>query len=106
MNILLISIMIFISVASLVRGIMIEDDLNDSQFFYSFWLIFIFNVFVMTYFRQTSEEPYLRHDYKIHFHNKKAKTVDNYADAMEIWFSSNKDSLKFIEVLDHKKGFG
>lgn len=59
----------------------------------------------MTYFKQTSEEPYLRHDYKIHFHNKKSITVDNYLDAMQIWSSSNKESTKYIEVLDHKKGF-
>ena len=51
------------------------------------------------FFRQTSEEPYLRHRYKVVFKNKKAQIFDNYQDTFQTWYQ-NPDQVNFIEVLD------
>jgi hypothetical protein len=59
-------------------------------------------------FTQTSDEPYLRHDYKIHFINKKTRTFDNYQDVLQTWFQTPSELLDYVEVLDHRekaKGF-
>ena len=49
------------------------------------------------FFRQTSEEPYLRHRYKVVFKNKKAQVFDNYQDTLQAW---DPKQANFIEVLD------
>jgi hypothetical protein len=54
-------------------------------------------------FTQTSHEPYIRHDYKIHFKNKKSKIFDNYQDAMMTWFQTESQFLDYVEVLDKKQ---
>lgn len=51
------------------------------------------------YFTQTSDEPYLRHRYKIVYKNKKAQIFDNYQDVLRAWFSNSINS-NYIEVLD------
>lgn len=50
-------------------------------------------------FKQTSDEPYVRHNYKIVFKNKKAQVFDNYQDAIQTWYN-NPDQGNYIEVLD------
>ena len=55
------------------------------------------------YFQQTSNEPYLRHDYKIYYTNKKPEIFDNYEDVKRIWFETPNQFLNYVEVLDYKK---
>jgi len=61
----------------------------------------------METFSQTSNDPYLRHHYKI-ISEKKEFIVDNYADVIKLWYSIENPIC--IEVLDLKeektKGFG
>jgi len=54
-------------------------------------------------FSQTSNEPYIRHDYRVHFTNKKPVLFDNYEDVQRIWFETPSQFLDYIEVLDRKK---
>jgi hypothetical protein len=54
-------------------------------------------------FKQTSDEPYLRHDYKVHFTNGKSIIFDNYEDVQRTWFQTPQQLLDYIEVLDRKK---
>jgi hypothetical protein len=53
-------------------------------------------------FQQTSNEPYVRHDYRIHFKSKKPEVYDNYDDVMKTWFQTPYQLLDYIEVLDKK----
>jgi hypothetical protein len=55
------------------------------------------------YFQQTSDEPYVRHDYKLHYTNKKSEIFDNYEDVQRTWFQTPSQFLDYIEVLDHKE---
>ncbi len=55
------------------------------------------------YFKQTSNESYLRHDYKIHYTTKKPEIFDNYEDVQRIWFQTPSQFLDYVEVLDHKE---
>jgi len=55
------------------------------------------------FFEQTSNQPYVRHDYKLHYTNKKSEIFDNYEDAQRIWFQTPSQFLDYIEVLDHKE---
>jgi hypothetical protein len=55
-----------------------------------------------TIFEQTSNEPYIRHDYKVHFKTKKPEVYDNYADVMKVWFQTPYQFLDYVEVLDKK----
>ena len=57
----------------------------------------------METFTQTSHEPYLRHDYKVHFTNGKSVIFDNYEDVQRTWFQTPHQLLDYIEVLDHKE---
>ena len=62
----------------------------------------------MKIFKQTSDEPYLRHDYKVIFENGKTVVFDNYEDVQVTWFQNGGNFLSHIEVLDRKqeaKGF-
>lgn len=54
------------------------------------------------WFEQTSNDPYIRHDYKIHFKSKKPEIYDNYADVMQTWFQTPTQFLDYVEVLDKK----
>ena len=62
----------------------------------------------MKIFQQTSNEPYLRHDYKVVFENGREVIFDNYEDVQVTWFQNGGNFLSHIEVLDRKqeaKGF-
>jgi hypothetical protein len=54
-------------------------------------------------FTQTSNKPYIRHNYRICYTNKKTKTVDNYQDVLQIWFQTPNEMLDYVEVLDYKE---
>jgi hypothetical protein len=55
------------------------------------------------FFEQTSNQPYVRHDYKLHYTNKKSEIFDNYEDVQRTWFQTPSQFLDYIEVLDHKE---
>jgi hypothetical protein len=55
------------------------------------------------YFQQTSDEPYLRHSYKVHYKTKKPEVFDNYEDVQRIWFETANQFLDYVEVLDYKE---
>jgi len=55
------------------------------------------------YFRQTSDEPYLRHDYKLIKTNGDTVVFDNYEDVQRMWFEYNGNFLSHVEVLDHQE---
>lgn len=62
----------------------------------------------MKIFQQTSDEPYLRHDYKVVFEDGKTVVFDNYEDAQLLWWNRSGNFLSHVEVLDRKqeaKGF-
>lgn len=62
----------------------------------------------MKIFKQTSNEPYLRHDYKLIFEDGREVIFDNYEDAQLLWWNRSGNFLSHIEVLDRKqeaKGF-
>jgi hypothetical protein len=54
-------------------------------------------------FAQTSNEPYIRHDYKVHYTNKKPEIFDNYEDVQRTWFQTTNQFLDYVEVLDKKQ---
>jgi len=54
------------------------------------------------YFHQTSDEPYLRHDYKVVKSTGEYAITDNYEDVKRIWHEQN-FFLDYVEVLDHKQ---
>jgi hypothetical protein len=54
-------------------------------------------------FHFTSDEPYLRHDYRVHYTNRTPVVFDNYEDVQLTWFQTPKQFLNYIEVLDHKE---
>ena len=58
-------------------------------------------------FKQTSDEPYIRHHYKLVYSNGQAIVFDNYADVQAAWFQTPSEFVSHIEVLDvkEKKGF-
>lgn len=55
------------------------------------------------FFKETSSEPYLRHDYKLVYSNKKQKIFDNYADTLQTWWNTPEGLIDHVEVLDHKE---
>ena len=57
----------------------------------------------METFQQTSNEPYVRHDYKLIYENGKQVVFDNYEDVQLFWFQRGGNFLSHIEVLDKKK---
>ena len=61
----------------------------------------------MKTFKQTSDEPYLRHHYKLVYSNGQSVVFDNYMDAQVSWFQTPSEFTSHIEVLDvkEKKGF-
>ena len=58
-------------------------------------------------FKQTSDEPYIRHHYKLVYSNGQAVVFDNYSDAQQSWWNTPSEFVSHIEVLDvkEKKGF-
>lgn len=54
-------------------------------------------------FKQTSDEPYIRHDYKVVFVNGKSVIFDNYEDVQRTWWQTPNQLLEYVEVLDKKK---
>ena len=62
----------------------------------------------MKTFKQTSDNPYDRHDYKLVLSNGKEIIFDNYEDVQVTWFQTAPQFLSHVEVLDKKtksKGF-
>jgi hypothetical protein len=66
----------------------------------------------MKTFKQTSDKPYDRHEYRIRFDNGKAITFPDYASMQEFWWTKitawgNKRNA-VVEVVDinKKQGFG
>ena len=57
----------------------------------------------MTVFEQTSNEPYLRHDYKVVYNDGNYQVFDNYEDAQLLWWNRSGNFLSYIEVLDRKQ---
>ena len=57
-------------------------------------------------FKQTSDEPYIRHDYKLVFEDGKESVFDNYEDVQVFWFQRGGNFLSYIEVLDKKQSKG
>lgn len=57
-------------------------------------------------FKQTSDDPYIRHDYKVVFEDGKTVIFDNYEDAQLLWWNRSGNFLSHIEVLDKKKTKG
>lgn len=56
-------------------------------------------------FRQTSNEPYDRHSYKLYLKNGKTVIFDDYEEAQVYWFTHGQvpDYLDVIEILDKPK---
>jgi len=59
------------------------------------------------FFKQTSDELYVRHQYKLVYSNGEEVIFDNYHDIQEDWWNTPSDFVSHIEVLDkkQKKGF-
>jgi len=55
------------------------------------------------FFKETSSEPYLRHDYKLVYANGNQKIFDNYSDIYQTWWNTSKQLLDHVEVLNHKQ---
>ena len=55
------------------------------------------------YFTQTSDAPYDRHHYKVHFHGGETKVVESWDEAREIWWNTIAQYTSYIEVLDIPK---
>lgn len=56
-----------------------------------------------TVFKQTSDEPYIRHDYKLVFSNKNSVIFDNFEDLRQAWWETPHQLLSHVEVLDRKE---
>jgi len=61
---------------------------------------------MMKTFKQTSNEPYIRHDYKLVAEDGTEVLFDNYEDVQVYWFQRSGLYLSHIEVLDKKKSKG
>jgi len=59
------------------------------------------------FFKQTSDELYDRHRYKLVYSNNQEVIFDNYQDVQEAWWNTPPEFVSHIEVLDkkQKKGF-
>ena len=57
---------------------------------------------VLQWFEQTSNEPYIRHDYKLVYTNGETKVFEEHQDFMAAWFQYPKQLLSHGEVLDKK----
>jgi len=52
------------------------------------------------YFSQTSNEPYIRHRYKVVRHDGNFVIFDNWEDTQRLWWNTPSQFLSHIEVLD------
>ncbi len=52
------------------------------------------------FFQQTSDEPYIRHDYKLIDNGGQFVVFDNYMDIQAVWFQTPEMFLSHVEVLD------
>jgi hypothetical protein len=61
----------------------------------------------MKTFKQTSDEPYDKHDYKLVYSNNQSVIFDNYEDLRLAWYNTPEQFRGYVEVLDKKtkKGF-
>jgi len=61
----------------------------------------------MKTFKQTSDELYDRHNYKLTYSNDQSVIFDNYEDLRRAWFETPEQFRGHVEVLDKKtkKGF-
>lgn len=55
------------------------------------------------FFKETSSELYLRHDYKLVYTNGDQKIFDNYSDVLQTWWNTSKGLVNYVEVLDYKE---
>ena len=53
------------------------------------------------YFTQTSNEPYDRHNYLIHFKNKMPHHVDSWEQVQSTWWNTDSSFLSHVEVLNN-----
>lgn len=60
----------------------------------------------VTYFTQTSDDLYDRHNYCVRFSNNKCIIFDDYEQVRSLWFQYEKKLLKVVEVLDKKAKSG
>ncbi len=54
-------------------------------------------------FKQTSDYPYIRHQYKLVYDDGREVVFDNYEEAQVTWFQHAGKFLSHIEVLDIKE---
>lgn len=52
------------------------------------------------YFTESSKDPYIRHRYKVVDISGKFFVVDNWQDAIQIWWNTPSQLLSHIEVMD------
>ena len=59
------------------------------------------------YFTVSSDEPYDRHHYKIHYHCSdngcETKVVESWEEVQEIWWNTISQFISHVEVLDKPK---
>jgi len=55
------------------------------------------------FFRQTSDKPYDRHNYRYYYKDNTSIVLDSYEEVMEKWFNTPSILKSHIEVLDKKK---
>jgi hypothetical protein len=55
-----------------------------------------------TYFTNTSDESYDRHNYRVRLTNGKGIVLDDYEQVRGLWFQYEKQFLDTVEVLDKK----
>jgi len=54
-------------------------------------------------FKETSKDPYVRHDYKLVYKDGQSKTFDNYHDLIRTWSSTPANLMDYVITLDHKE---
>jgi len=57
----------------------------------------------METFKQTSDEPYIRHHYKLVYSNGQSVVFDSYTDVQREWWNTPSDFVSHVEVLDVKE---
>ena len=55
------------------------------------------------FFKETSTNPYVKHDYKLVYKDGKHETFDNYMDLIKTWNKTPADLLDYVIALDHKE---
>ena len=60
------------------------------------------------WFEQTSNEPYVRHNYKLVYSNKQSVVFESWEELRNEWWNTPSQFVSHVEVLDikqNKKGF-